>query len=386
MKKFKKLINDTDKILLFFTIFLIILGTLNLVTASSREAVGLNASIYHYFFEQLIFLGAILAVTPIILSMPTSKYKHLITPGYIIVLILMFSTFTVSNRGASNWTPIIPMQPSEFAKPLVIIALALYFEKYYKFFKTKPKTKDEKTLYYNKILTALVIGLTMPILIFLQRDLGTMTITLVTVVVIFLASPILRIFKFNLAQLAIFTLVGAFMLINIAGMPLLSEEQLDRFDFINPCSNYEEGGYQICNGYIAINEGSLFGLGIGKSKQKYSYIPEPHTDSVFAIFLEEWGLLVGTVVIGSYIVILKRMLLISSKATSVRGQLIALGVSVYMFMHILVNLGGLFGILPLTGVPLPFLSYGGSFTTTFICSIMIVQRINIETKRTKIKL
>ena len=157
-----------------------------------------------------------------------------------------------------------------------------------------------------------------------------------------------------------------------------------RFDFFNPCSKYEKGGYQVCNGFIAFNDGGLWGLGIGKSKQKYSYIPEPHTDSVFAIIGEEWGFLKSTFIFIVYAYILKRILDLSAKASRVRGKFICLGVATYIFSHILINLGGLFGVIPLTGVPLPFLSYGGSFAISLIGSLGLVQRVHIETKNQKI--
>ena len=169
-----------------------------------------------------------------------------------------------------------------------------------------------------------------------------------------------------------------------AGGKVLSEAQLERFNFFNPCKNYETSGYQICNSFIAINDGGLTGLGIGKSKQKYSYIPEPHTDSVFAIIAEENGLIFCAFIFIGYMVILWRILEISSRATTIRGRYISLGVATYFFAHIFINLGGLFGIIPLTGVPLPFLSYGGSFLISSICSLCLVQRVSIETSLSNI--
>ena len=122
-------------------------------------------------------------------------------------------------------------------------------------------------------------------------------------------------------------------------------------------------------------------MGIGKSKQKYSYIPEPHTDSVFAIISEEFGLIWDIILLTLLTLVLKRILDLSSKANTLRGKYICLGVATYIFMHIIVNLGGLFGLIPLTGVPLPFLSYGGSFTLSLIISLAIIQRIYIETNK-----
>ena len=127
------------------------------------------------------------------------------------------------------------------------------------------------------------------------------------------------------------------------------------------------------------------GVGIGKSTQKYSYIPEAHTDMVFAIFAEEYGYLAGLGLLILYGIILYRILMLSSRASTIRGKYMCLGVATYIFAHIFINLGGMFGIIPLTGVPLPFLSYGGSFTLSLLASLGIVQRVHIETKRYKIK-
>ena len=130
----------------------------------------------------------------------------------------------------------------------------------------------------------------------------------------------------------------------------------------------------------------MFQLGIGKSKQKYSYIPEPHTDSAFAIIAEEYGIIRTIFIFIGYTVILQRLTSIASKASTLRGRYISVGVAAYIFAHIFINLGGMFGVIPLTGVPLPFLSYGGSFVLSLIISIFIVQRVNIETKNKKIKI
>ena len=147
-----------------------------------------------------------------------------------------------------------------------------------------------------------------------------------------------------------------------------------------------KNGYNICNAFIAINDGGLFGVGIGKSTQKYSYIPEPHTDSAFAIIAEEYGVIGCAFIFIGYTIILWRIIIISSNASTKRGRYMCLGIATYVFAHILVNMGGLFGLMPLTGVPLPFFSYGGSFVISLIAAFAIVQRVNIETKNQKIKI
>ena len=196
--------------------------------------------------------------------------------------------------------------------------------------------------------------------------------------ILFITSPILRVDKIRTIGLcSVLGVIMLFILLNKGD--ILSNAQSSRFNFFNPCSNYESGGYQICNGFIAINSGGILGQGIGKSKQ-ISYIPESHTDSVFAIIAEQYGLIITTIIFILYATILKKILDISVNSTTIRGRYIALGIASYIFLHILINLGGLFGIMPLTGIPLPFLSYGGSFTISLICSLAVVQRIAIENK------
>ena len=161
---------------------------------------------------------------------------------------------------------------------------------------------------------------------------------------------------------------------------LESSPRLNRLLYTNPCDRYEESsGYQVCNGYIAIDNGGLLGVGVGKSIQKYLYLPESHTDFIFPIIVEEWGLVVGIIIIIIYAILLYIIYQIAKKATNLRNSLIAYGVLIYLLLHISVNLIGVMGIGPLTGVPLPFLSYGGSYTLSLIIAIALVQRVHIET-------
>ena len=385
LKKIINYYNDMDKPLLYITLTLFIFGLFNIVTASSSEAViRYEKSLFYYFFRQLaMILGGFIA-SIFIIKKDTRKYGFpaLISFLFItfcVVYLFLYGTF---HKGAQNWLTFGPItfQPSEFVKPVMIVCLALIFDK------TKKNLRNTKTKHYDIIGVILVVGLFNSIIIFLEKDLGTMMILMTIFMVMFLASPILRNEKRKtIIFLLIVGICGLVIIKNQKGY-ILSEEQMARFNFINPCKNYLDGGYQICNAYIAINNGGLFGLGIGKSKQKYSYIPEPHTDMVFAIIAEEQGLIRSSLILLAYAIILYRILNLSSKVETLRGKYICLGVGTYIFAHILINLGGLFGILPLTGVPLPFLSYGGSFTMSLIISLALVQRVHIEHKREKIKI
>ena len=376
----KSLFSKMDKTLFFLTVLFFLFGLLNIVTASSREAVvRYDLSTYHYFYKQSEMLIVGLILSYIILNMKTKAYNNLIIFAYGIVLFLVLALFPfgIEVNGAKNWLP-IPLigtiQPSELSKPVMIILLAVLFEKYQKKF----RSNDPKR--YEKIGIILILAFLIPILTFLQKDLGSSLIMLGVFGILFLASSIKKQDKFNTIVLIIVAGIIGLGAIYFRQGYILSEAQMARFDFFNPCSKYETTGYQVCNGFIAINDGGMFGLGIGKSKQKYSYIPEPHTDSIFAIIAEEYGVLGTTFIFIGYILVLFRILKISMNTTNIKNRLISLGIASYIFMHIFINLGGLFGVIPLTGVPLPFLSYGGTYAISLMCSLAVVQRIHIENK------
>lgn len=379
MRTLYRAFKNCDKVLLFFTIVLISYGLLNIVTASSRQAVTQDVPLYHYFYQQskMILLGGFVSL--FIFCVDTKHYKHFMWFFYGVILFFLIVLLVKgsSHRGSINWLKIGPItfQPSEFAKPVLIASLSILLERFYAFFRRKDIS------HVVLIIIVLLVGVLIPGIVVYQKDFGTAMILIGIFGVLFLASPILRIEK--LRTILIVLGVGTIGILGLlaTGHELLTEEQKSRFDFYNPCSNYEDGGYQICNGFIAIHDGGLFGLGIGKSKQKYSYIPEPHTDSVFAIIVEEYGLLFSLGILMVFLIILYRILRISALSNTLRGRYISLGVATYMFLHILINLGGLFGVMPLTGVPLPFLSYGGSFTISLICAISMVQRVHIEMKQ-----
>lgn len=385
LKKVLKVYKDMDKTLFFTTLILIIFGTLNIVTASSREAV-LNAdkSMFYYFYKHCIILILSLIAFLIIVRIPTKKYKNyiLILYGIIIAANMYLVLRGVSTRGAANWIDLkfFKLQPSEFSKPILIVAMAILLDNYDKHF------ANQNIKHYSAIRKIVFMMLFIPILVFLQRDLGTAVILFGTFLVLYIFSSIPHKEKLYVMLVAIVVIIGILIVrLSITGY-ILSDKQSSRINnFFNPCSKYEKTGYQVCNAFIAINNGGAFGVGIGKSTQKYSYIPEPHTDMVFSIIAEENGVLKCSFIFIGYLIILYRILKLSMNTKTIQNKNICLGVATYIFLHILINLGGLFGVIPLTGVPLPFLSYGGSFMVSLVASLAVVQRIHIEMKNEKIK-
>ena len=367
----KTIIKYIDKPLFIVTVLLFIIGLIMVFSASNVTAYMTYAvSPYNYFFKQGAFLLAGFLLFFIMIHFNTKSYGFfswgLLLLG-IASLVLLLIMGKAKNH-AISWFDLGPIsiQPSEFIKIITIVFLAYYYDNF---------TKKEKS--WTKSLFPIGICLVVAFLIFIQPDLGTTIIYSAIVGIIFLAVPISNEIKYKI----VFSVVGLLIIAGVAiisGKGVLKERQFERFDFRNPCEKILSTGNQVCNCYIAINNGGLTGVGLGNSTQKYLYLPEPYTDFIFAIIVEELGLVTGIGIILMYIFVLFRILWIGRKSPNNRGAILCYGIATYIFLHIAVNLLGIMGLMPMTGVPLPFMSYGGSFTLCLIAALTIVQRVSVE--------
>ena len=367
----KKIIKYVDKPLLIVSVLLFIIGLIMVFSASNVTAyMSHDVSPYNYFIKQAFFLGVGLIMSLIMIKFTTKAYG-VFSWGLLLIIIvslLMLLVIGQAKNRAISWYDLGPIsiQPSEFAKVITIVWLARYYE------------KNKKMTSYTKSLFPIGVCLLITFLIFIQPDLGTAIIYTVIVGVMFLAAPIIKEIKTK----TIFALLGLIAFAGVvligSGKTVLLERQLERFDFTNPCDKLLTTGNQVCNCYIAINNGGLTGVGLGNSTQKYLYLPEPYTDFIFAIIVEELGIIFGVGIIVMYMFLLYRILKIGRDSPTNRGALLCYGVAVYIFLHIVINLMGIFGLMPMTGVPLPFMSYGGSFTICLIAALTIVQRVSVE--------
>ena len=367
-----KILKSIDKPLLIATVILFVIGLVMVFSASNVTAyMQYYVSPYHYFVNQALFLVAGVFMFLIMINFPTESYNF-ISKFLILVIIILLAVLSVVGKAknqAVSWFDLGPisLQPSEFAKVVSIVFLACYYDKKKKFL------DSYKTIFYPIAVCVVIAGL-----IALQPDLGTAIIYSFIVAVIFFSEPIPKIIKFKILSIALggFILVGLFLA--FSGKSVLLERQQARFNFKRPCDRLLTDGNQVCNGYIAINNGGLWGKGLGNSTQKYLYLPEPYTDFIFTILVEELGALVGLFVIFLYMLILYRILAIGRASNNNRNASMCYGIAVYIFLHIAINLLGIFGLMPLTGVPLPFMSYGGSFTICLIAALTVVQRVSVE--------
>ncbi|MBR2603994.1 MAG: FtsW/RodA/SpoVE family cell cycle protein [Bacilli bacterium] len=367
-----RLLNKLDKVLLLFSFIMFIFGLFMIFDASSMKSYLNTGSNTTYFYKQLIILVISLIATIIIIQIPTSRYKRYILPGAIALIAFLGLLLLVGgeSNGAKSWFYVFGFgfQPSEFAKVGIIIFMSVYYKLTY---------KRVGTLLTTSI--PIIIGALMTFLTFLQPDAGTGLILFVIVASLYYMAPVLKKYKFYITMFGLGLIFILAIVVLIFKDSMLTRTQLDRFNFLKPCTRYQENtGYQVCNGYIAINSGKLFSVSPGNSKQKYLYLPEAYTDFIFPIIVEEFGLITGIVLILIYLLIIYRIILVGKNSSNIQNQMLCFGVAVFIFSHVVINLVGVLGLLPLTGVPLPFLSYGGSFALTVSIGLAIVQRVSIE--------
>lgn len=373
----KTLFQKIDKPLFFLSLIYTILGLVMVLSASSVSAVlRYNVSSSYFFVRQLLFMGAAWFVGLFfILKIPTKKYRFLAPIylfGTISLLFLVFGYGAIAG-GAQSWLDLgfFNLQPTEFVKTALILYMAVFYEK---------SIKKRKPFAYNFI--PIIFAVIAFFLVAMQPDFGGAVIIAGIVFFTFLTVPFekessVQIIKF----VGVAGLLAAAILL-YSGSDIFNSTQLARLKFQNPCERYmEDTGYQVCNGFIAYHNGGLFGVGLGNSSQKYLYLPEAHTDFIFPILVEELGLIVGILIILGYVYMLYRILKIAKNADSIRNSIICYGTFIYLLMHLLINLMGTLALIPLTGVPLPFLSYGGSFNMNVVAMLFVVQRIAVESKQ-----
>lgn len=378
----RKLFSKMDIPLLLLTIFFIVVGLVMIYSASSvSSVVRYGYEPYHFFIRQAIFvLVSLIFCFIFILRVPTRTYQALAWPAVIIIIISLIYLFVngkITNN-AISWYDLkfFSLQPSEFAKSILIVFSAVYYNK----------------LYYRKVkniysyLIPLGFGVIIAGLVAMQPDLGSAAIIGGIVFLTFISIPIVQNNLLKFIKIFAVAIVLAVIVILYSGNGILNSMQMDRLTFQNPCSRYTETtGYQVCNGFIAINNGGLFGVGLGNSTQKYLYLPESHTDFIYPIIVEELGLIFGIFIIIAYFIMLLRILKIARNSENLRCSVIAYGTFWFLTLHILINLLGVLALIPLTGVPLPLLSYGGSFTVNIIVMLFLVQRVKIENEINKTK-
>lgn len=376
----RKILQRMDKPILFISIIMFAFGLIMVLSASSMESyMRYGFSPYHYFIRQAIFLGVGIIPFIFIIVFPTNKYRHLINIAMFGIIGVLFglTVWGTVAKNAQSWFSIGPfnIQPSELAKIIIIMFLAIYYDKH----------KDELDNQWV-LIKPLILCIIIFLLVAIQPDLGTAGIIALLTIIMFYGVPMTKKTRNIYNKIFLGGILVILSILLVTGGSFLRGYQAERLNFKDPCERYQEdSGYQLCNSFIAFKNGGLTGQGIGESTQKYLYLPESYTDFIFPIIVEECGLIVGIIILIMYMILLYRIIRIAKRATNIHNSLISYGIFAYIFLHILVNLGGVMGLIPLTGVPLPYLSYGGSYTICLMVAIALVERVAIETNIKKEK-
>jgi cell division protein FtsW len=292
-------------------------------------------------------------------------------------------------NGARAWIPIplgftsITIQPSEFLKVISIVILAVYMG--------DVKNENAKLSQVLRI-PAFFISALLIIIILLQSDLGSGLVLLGISVLVFLLSsfPKLKKIQWVFLGLTILAIIGAGLLLTPSGLAFLRtmpipDYMVKRFEnTIDPFLNRYGTGYQLVSSLMAFVKGDMFGVGFGKSLQKYGYLPAAQTDFILAVIAEEFGFngVFWVSLITLFMVV--RLMILAYRSTLDSSRMILAGVAYYILLHFILNVGGVSALIPLTGVPLLFISSGGSSTISIMIALGIAQRV-ISLERSKVK-
>lgn len=360
---------EIDYTFLVIVILIVAAGLVMLLSASAP--VGMQeGDPYSFFKKQVVFAILGFAGMWFVSKLDHRTYQKFLpffmaVCGVLLVMVLLPGTGRRIN-GSSRWlnTPVIPLQPSEFAKPIIAMCFA-YMISWNKF--------DLKTLKGNAPFLGIIGAISL--LMLLETHLsGTIVIAGIAMVVLLVGGAPLR--KYLMA--------GAIVLpVGVLTVWLVDAERWSRvLSFLDPFADMQDSSYQISQALYAIGSGKLFGLGLGESVQKYSYLPEPYNDFIFAIICEELGLIGGLVVIALFLALILRGIRIILHAPDTYTTLTATGIVAHIAIQTILNIAVATSTVPNTGVALPFFSYGGTSILTLLIEMGILLNISRYEKRT----
>ncbi len=322
-----------------------------------------------YFLKrQLLFAGVGVAGMIFFMYIPYSNWakyaKVILLICFALLLLVLIPGVGLTRGGAQSWIGVgaFSIQPSEFMKLGLIIFLSVFLSTNQKYI-----TSFKKGFFPALILVFTAFGLIM-----LQPDLGTgMVLVLTCMIMIFVSG----------ARISHFVGLGVLGLIGFALLIISAPYRISRITaFLNPWEDPLGDGFQIIQSLYAIGPGGLMGVGLGNSLQKYFYLPEPQTDFIFAILGEELGFIGGSILLILFVLLFWRGVRVAIEAPDAFGRFLALGIVSMLTVQVMINISVVIGLIPVTGITLPFLSYGGSSLTLTLCSVGILLNISRSAK------
>lgn len=358
---------SVDYVIVIVVTLLVSLGLIMVLSASSATALSESGDSYRYFKRQLeaVIIGIILLV--IVSKIDYKIYRRLKWLGYGIIVVLLFAVgfIGMSSGGATRWINIagFNFQPSEVAKVILIVFYASLLTDLIE--QGKIKNLFKGCIYPLIFLVPIIIAV-----FGLQNHMSaTLVICMVAVIQMLIAGVRFR----HFALLGGVGLIGGLATLKMVGVSLTSGDggfRMNRIKtWLDPFADITGDGWQIVQSLYAIGSGGVFGAGLGQSRQKYLYLPEPQNDFIFAVLAEELGYIGCLVVIILFLILIWRGIVISMKARDTFGSLIAIGVTTLIGIQALINIAVVTGTMPVTGMELPFFSYGG---TAMMCNLILI--------------
>lgn len=359
-----------DYVFLGIVLVLVLFGLVMLASAGAPSGYQRFGDSYHFFKRQL-FYGVVpgLIACYIMSKIPYTfwkKWSFAMLVITIVLLVLVFIPGLSAQYGtAHSWIVIggFSLQPSELVKLTFLLYLASWFEERGK--------ENIENFSYGFLPFIFLLGLVMGLII-LQPDMGTMLIIVLEILMVYYVAG------GNILHLG---LLGVSGMVLVYLMIKLSPYRANRLmTFLHPELDPQGIGYHINQAFLAVGTGSWFGRGYGHSRQKFQYLPEVTADSIFAIIAEELGFFISVIVIGLFVYLFYRGLGIAKKAPDMYGKLLVIGIVGWFIVQAFVNIGAIIGLLPLTGVPLPFISAGGTSMLISLAAVGLVLNISRYTK------
>lgn len=358
-----------DYVIVSVILALLTIGVVMVYSASAAFAYHKYGDAFYFAKRQLLFAALGVFLMFVVSNIDPRKLYRWALPSlmicFVLLIIVIIPGVGILRNGARSWLGIgaFSIQPSEFMKLAMILFLSKMLSQ-----------PDFKISHFSKGLLPCLgfLGIAFG-LIMLQPDLGTGTVFVGTgVILIFVSGARLK----HLMGFAALGLAG------FVGLVLAAPYRIQRIiAFLNPWQDPKGAGYHLIQSLYAIGPGGLLGLGLGMSRQKHLYLPEPHTDFIFSILAEELGFLGAATVIILFAVLVWRGIRVAMYSTNTFSNLVAVGITAMIMIQAVINIGVVSGAFPVTGITLPFLSYGGSSLTLMLVAVGILLNLSRYVKR-----
>lgn len=353
-----------DLILLFTILALILSGLIMILSASSVKADNTFGDSYYFFKKQLQYLLVALLLSMVVYKIKYKKIKdlapYLLLFSFITLILVLIPGLGRMAGGSRRWLPLGPInfQPSELSKLTIVIYIAAYVAK------NKEKMKE----FSQGVLPPIIMVGLIFALILLEPDLGTaVTVVAVAGTMIFVGGMKISLF--------IFFGISSFLL-SLAAIYAEPYRRERLFTFLNPWQDPLDSGYHIIQSLLALGSGGLFGVGAGNSHQKFLYLPEPGTDFIFAVLGEEFGLIGTLFILSLYFLLAWRGLKIAARVDDIFASMLAVGITSMIIIQAIINMAVVTSLMPVTGITLPLISYGGSSLVVNLLALSLLLNIS----------